>query len=436
MDNETVIPEVQADATPAMKDIDPDNDDQRKAVMAKLKEGGGGSPKTSIPAHTAKDMPESTHAEVQAKLEQTTKDLQAAYDAAKESNWDNDAFATHHAKMEAEHARLQGLERGLRPKATYIKPPRGGYGGTETANQDTIAHIPPNMRKSAMSNDLPLSAWKVGARNSADDQQRLQAIHDHAASMMQSAQAIHDHAVDNGAECNCDDEASETPEEAASQTATDEPVKAFSFNYIKSLHLSIPEEFYRDVVAVKSIGPDSIKGYMVLWGDPARVDVEGEYFTRKSNFWDDKLKMPKPLTWDHALDPATKSEPIIGTISEMGDDEIGRWYTAQLDRNHKYRKAIDTLISQHAIGTSSDSAPQYVIREPQKSGAVWLRQWPLFAAALTTTPAEPRMFNAGSVVWKSISDSIDTRMGALDRANIERAQEEIQLIKLLSEVRL
>lgn len=176
-----------------------------------------------------------------------------------------------------------------------------------------------------------------------------------------------------------------------------------SFAYIKSLHLPHDEQFYRDVIAVKSVARDTIRGYSMLWGSPDLVDVERDFFTRQSDFWDAQMgKSARPLTWDHAQDPATKSAPVIGEIAEFGDDDLGRWYVGQLSRAHQYRKAIDKLISRRDVGTSSDSAPQYVVREPAKSGAFWLKQWPWFASALTPTPAEPRMFDAGSVYWKSL----------------------------------
>ncbi len=184
--------------------------------------------------------------------------------------------------------------------------------------------------------------------------------------------------------------------------------KSLNITYIKSLHLPQQEEYYRDVVAVKSTGLNRIRGYLVLWGDPTVIDVENDFFTSAksilgaTDFWDSRLALPKPLTWDHAQDPSTKSAPLIGHIDAMGDDDIGRWYEAQLDTAYKYRAAIDRLISERAIGTSSDSAPQYVIRVPQKSGARWLKQWPLFAAALTPTPCEPRMLDEGSLFWKSL----------------------------------
>jgi hypothetical protein len=119
-----------------------------------------------------------------------------------------------------------------------------------------------------------------------------------------------------------------------------------------------------------------------------------EYFTKDTDFCDKSLgKSPRPLTWDHAQDDEFKAAPIIGQIKDFGDDEIGRWYVARLDRAHKYRKAIDALIEAGKLGTSSDSAPQYIQRV--KTGkSTWLKEWPWFASALTDTPAEPRMIDS------------------------------------------
>jgi hypothetical protein len=195
-----------------------------------------------------------------------------------------------------------------------------------------------------------------------------------------------------------------------------------------------------DLVAVKRIGRDDIQGYLALWGG---ADLEGEYFTAKTDFWDKVLTLPRPLTWDHAQDASMKADPIIGQIGEMGDDDLGRWYRATLQRNHQYRTMVDNLINQRAVGTSSDSAPQYIIREPQADGkAVWLKRWPLFAGALTASPCEPRMLDEGALHWKSIADelpritlALDSAKGgpdglALDSADVERLRLWFDYLKL------
>ena len=164
--------------------------------------------------------------------------------------------------------------------------------------------------------------------------------------------------------------------------------KSLNLNYVKAININAPD------MAVKYTALNEIKGYTFLWGSDKLTDVELEYFTPKTNFWDAVLsKSARPLTWDHAQDPDFKASPVIGQITDFGDDEIGRWYIAKLERSHKYRKAIDALIEQGKLGTSSDSAPQYVRRE--KTGkSVWLKEWAWFASALTDTPAEPRMIGS------------------------------------------
>jgi hypothetical protein len=195
-------------------------------------------------------------------------------------------------------------------------------------------------------------AAKFGARNSVSDAGRLQQIHDLA--------------VENGAQCG-------------------EAGKGLNLSYAKSIGANtLPD------LAVKRTAPDEIKGYLVLWGDPDRVDLDKEFFTKDTDFWDVPLKgFRPPLTYDHAQDDATKTSPVVGAVSEFGDDEMGRWYVAQLDKSYRYRKAIDAMIEAGQLGTSSDSAPQYVLREKRGKG-VWLKRWPMLAAALTPAPCEPR----------------------------------------------
>lgn len=214
---------------------------------------------------------------------------------------------------------------------------------------------------------LQLMGVKVGARHSASDSKMLQDMHDYCVGL--------------GASC-------EEKEEKNTRVEVVED-KAMDLSYAKSLGMDTSKN-----MAVKYVSRDEIKGYTFMWGNPNLTDVEIEYFTQDSNFWDDRLgKSARPLTWDHAQDKDFKANPVIGQINDFGDDEIGRWYVAKLDTSHKYKEAIHRLIKNGVLGTSSDSAPQYVVRE--KTGkSTWLKEWPWFASALTNTPAEPRMIDS------------------------------------------
>lgn len=197
------------------------------------------------------------------------------------------------------------------------------------------------------------------------------------------------------------------PETEQAQAAEAAVVQAKSNNlpmltYIKSLRgLPAPEQWFKDVAAAKFVAKDRIRFYSMLWGSKGLTDVELDYFTPETDFWDSMMGETRALTFDHGQDEATKSTAVIGLIDEFGDDDIGRWAEAQLERNHEYRKAVDKLISKRGLGGSSDSAPQYVLREPTGK-SFWIKQWPWLATALTPTPAEPRMLDAGLPVWKAI----------------------------------
>lgn len=214
-------------------------------------------------------------------------------------------------------------------------------------------------------------------------------------------------------------EYSEPTETAPAQVKTSEHL---NLSYIKSIGI----ERVPDFLAVKFVAKDTIKGYSHIWGDPGRTDLEAEYFTKTTDFWDGVLgKTPRPLTWDHAQSKGEPTEmkdavsPIVGQIMEFGDDEVGRWYNAVLDRSNKYNRAVSALIKEGRLGTSSDSAPQYV--ERVKTGkATWLKTWPFFAAALTDTPCEPRMI--GSLEFlKSLGIDLPETLNAweMERATLD-----------------
>lgn len=240
----------------------------------------------------------------------------------------------------------------------------------------------------AMITDGMSATGKSGARNSAQDAARLKRIRDLAAEI---ANLVSMNGVDDPTE-------NETLTEAAQVSEDMACAKALDMSYVKAIGLDMQSS----ALAVKAVSTDEIQFYAVLFGDESKTDIERDYFTRSTDFWLSHLTGAKPLTWDHALDQAFKSDPVIGTITSIETNDIGLWATATLDRAHRYRKALDKLIAQGALGASSDSAPQYVLRSPTgKSHRI--DRWPLLSVSLTPTPAEPRMLAEGSPVWKSIS---------------------------------
>ena len=62
-----------------------------------------------------------------------------------------------------------------------------------------------------------------------------------------------------------------------------------------------------------------------------------------------------------------------------------------MDRAHAYYKAMKELAQRGYLRLSSDSAPQWVIREKQQNGVSEIKRWPLVTSSVTVTPMEPRM---------------------------------------------
>ena len=161
-------------------------------------------------------------------------------------------------------------------------------------------------------------------------------------------------------------------------------------SYVKGLHIEIPD----NKLAVKYVGKNTIAHPVFIWGNPNKTDLDIEYFTRSSDFWDTSLKdFIRPLTWDHGQDERFNKfepNPVIGKTVKYYDDDVARWAESIIETDKKYRKFIDQFIEEKRLGYSSDSAPQYIIREKQGK-ATWLKMWPWFGGSLTVSPCEPRM---------------------------------------------
>jgi hypothetical protein len=127
----------------------------------------------------------------------------------------------------------------------------------------------------------------------------------------------------------------------------------------------------------------------VLWGDPGRKDLTGEYFTQKTaeltTIFEAMGRLP--LLYHHGADGKLATQ-IVGPVDVMRMDEAGLWYEAQLTMAGQYREAIDGLIGQGLLGTSSGTLPA-ARRVDVRSGRI--TRWPIAELSLTPTPAEPRM---------------------------------------------
>lgn len=135
---------------------------------------------------------------------------------------------------------------------------------------------------------------------------------------------------------------------------------------------------------IKSLGGGKVGGYLVMYGNEAQRDLEGEYFTPETDFgldWFDS----RPVLYHHGLDKAIKGARI-GKIESLKQDDMGVWIEAQLDLRNQYVAAILQLVEKGALGWSSGTLPHLIQRENGK-----ITRWPIVEGSSTPTPAEPRL---------------------------------------------
>jgi HK97 family phage major capsid protein len=134
-----------------------------------------------------------------------------------------------------------------------------------------------------------------------------------------------------------------------------------------------------------------IGGYLVVWGDPSRPDLQGEYFTPESDLGLDWYPR-RPVLYHHGLD-GELGPVMIGQIEAMQPDDTGVWVEAQLDLRNRWARAVLDLIRRDALGWSSGSLPHLV----DVAADGYIRRWPVVEGSLTPTPAEPRYTDAVAV---------------------------------------
>lgn len=139
--------------------------------------------------------------------------------------------------------------------------------------------------------------------------------------------------------------------------------------------------------AVKALGSGKVGGYLVRWGKPGDVDLEGDYFTPETDLGveiGDRL----PVYFEHGYDPVVKNRKIgRGTI--IRTDDIGLWFEGQLELRDEYERMIYALAEAGKLGWSSQAGGSLVSKSVGEGGTK-IETWPLAEATLTKSPAEHR----------------------------------------------
>ena len=144
------------------------------------------------------------------------------------------------------------------------------------------------------------------------------------------------------------------------------------------------------VDGIKSDRLGYVKGYLVRFGDTKATDLEGDYFTRSTDYgfpMEEGKRVPLNVYYHHGMDQAVGKKSIGTGFIKM--DDTGLWYEAQLDLADEYGKMVAKLCKQGKMGFSSGAAAHMVERKSM-GGASEIIRWPIAEASITPTPAEFR----------------------------------------------
>jgi hypothetical protein len=138
--------------------------------------------------------------------------------------------------------------------------------------------------------------------------------------------------------------------------------------------------------AVKALGGGKVGGYLVMFSGPDDPDLQGDYFTKSTDFFVDDGDQ-RPILYRHGVHPVIKSRKL--GRAKVTIDEIGVFVEGELELRDKYEKAIYSLAEKGKLGWSSGSMSHLVTKNPNGKSFEIL-SWPIGEASLTPTPVEGR----------------------------------------------
>lgn len=184
------------------------------------------------------------------------------------------------------------------------------------------------------------------------------------------------------------------------------------------------EESSLKALAVKLLDDEGrIGAYAIRFGSAEEPDLSSkmDFFTPETEYWLAELgflegKACAPILYAHAMDETTALDPVVGTWTKAVLDDIGVWVEGQIDLAKKYSKWVKELIKKGVLKLSSDSASHLIRREEQANGTHKVLRWPILAASLTPTPAEPRLLPVEllGAAYKAVSGDFQKQMSDLE----------------------
>ena len=161
------------------------------------------------------------------------------------------------------------------------------------------------------------------------------------------------------------------------------------------MKMTVWDTYHMDVLTstvdgIKSDRLGYVKGYLVRFGDTKTADLEGDYFTKATDYgfpMEEGKRVPLNVYYHHGMDAQVGKKSIGTGFIKM--DDTGLWYEAQLDLADEYGKMIAKLCKQGKMGFSSGAAAHMVERKSMGTAAE-ITRWPIAEASITPTPAEYR----------------------------------------------
>jgi hypothetical protein len=162
--------------------------------------------------------------------------------------------------------------------------------------------------------------------------------------------------------------------------------------------------------AVKALGDGKVGGYVVLFSGADDPDLQGEYFTKSTDF---KLRSgdERDILYRHGIHPVIKSRTIGRAKATI--DDVGIFLEGELQLRDSYEKAIYKLAEMGKLGWSSGAMGHVVHKTPRKK-AMEIDLWGTGEFSMTPNPVEPR---TSAFPLKSLGDEeidLDAFMKSLE----------------------
>lgn len=137
--------------------------------------------------------------------------------------------------------------------------------------------------------------------------------------------------------------------------------------------------------AIKAVGNGMIEGHLIVFTDPTRKDLTGQFFDQETERYEEDCPLEDArVMFHHGLNDAIGIRRI-GRITKATVDDVGVFVQGVLNERDEYEKAIYDLAKKGKLGWSSGALPQTV--KVARNGHI--EAWGVIDASLTPTPAMP-----------------------------------------------